>query len=143
RRDTELAKKAELAKKGLTLTSKARRKTRQKKRIKVIKESTEVEMQKPPQLELEEPQSYQDEPLPWERKEYLKYGLYSIDLKLNDHQKSLKGKDKVKTSMEIFPLPIQYGQFLIKDQRNFCIPWDIMTAHKQGLLQRGFKQIKT
>ncbi|CAG8645890.1 23595_t:CDS:2 [Cetraspora pellucida] len=135
RRDTELAKNSP--------TSKVRRKMRRKKKIKEIKESTEVEIQKPSQLELEEIQTYQDEPSPWERKEYLKCGLYSIDLKLNDLQKNSKGKDKVKASAEMFPLPTQYGQFLITDQRDFCIPWDIMTAHKQGLLQKGFKKIKT
>ncbi|CAG8539902.1 12256_t:CDS:2 [Cetraspora pellucida] len=131
RRDTELAKNS------------PRRKMRRKNKIKEIEESTKVEIQKPPQLELEEIQTYQDEPSPWEQKEYLKCGLYSIDLKLNDLQKNSKGKDKVKASVEMFPLPTQYGQFLITDQRDFCIPWDIMTAHKQGLLQKGFKKIKT
>ncbi|CAG8710304.1 13723_t:CDS:2 [Dentiscutata erythropus] len=131
RRDTELAKASQ--------TPRVRRKIRRKKRI---KESTNVKMPESSQLELEEVQAYNDEPLPWEQKDYLKCGLYSIDLKLNDREKSLKGKDKVTTS-ELFPLPTQYGQFLITDQRNFCLPWDIMTAHKQGLLQRGFKNIKT
>jgi hypothetical protein len=73
---------------------------------------------------------------PWERKIYLNCGLYSVDLKHKDiPKKRNKGKQKEKPT-EILPLPIQYGTFLMTEERNFCLPWDVMTAHKQGTLKR-------
>ncbi|GES81962.1 histone-lysine N-methyltransferase ASH1L-like [Rhizophagus clarus] len=72
----------------------------------------------------------------WEKKMYLNCGLYSVDLKYKDiPKKSNKGKQKERPT-EILPLPIQYGTFLMTEERNFRLPWDVMTSHKQGMLKR-------
>ncbi|CAG8746427.1 794_t:CDS:2, partial [Acaulospora colombiana] len=84
-----------------------------------------------------------DEPLPWSRKEYLKCGLYSMDLKVNKSTKRNSKETVKEVSSEVFPLPVQYGQFLMTERRDFRLPWDIMTAHKLGLLQREYKKIQT
>ncbi|CAB4377226.1 SET domain-containing protein [Rhizophagus irregularis] len=80
--------------------------------------------------------SIKNEKRPWEKKIYLNCGLYSVDLKYKDIPKRRnKGKQKERPT-EIFPLPIQYGTFLMTEERNFRLPWDVMIAHKQGILKR-------
>ncbi|RIA87618.1 hypothetical protein C1645_433491 [Glomus cerebriforme] len=85
---------------------------------------------------MNDPSNIKNEKRPWEKKIYLNCGLYSVDLKHEDLPKRRnKGKQKER-STEMLPLPIQYGTFLITEERNFRLPWDIMTAHKQGILKR-------
>jgi len=73
---------------------------------------------------------------PWEKKLYLNCGLYSVDLKHKDLPKGRnKGKQK-EGPIEILPLPIQFGTFIMTEERNFRLPWDMMTAYKQGILKR-------
>ncbi|CAG8722577.1 8285_t:CDS:2, partial [Acaulospora morrowiae] len=119
------------------LTSKNMIETRSKKKIRECSDDDDTEMSEALY------QKTQDEPLPWNRKEYLKCGLYSMDLKVNKSTKRNSKETVKEISSEVFPLPVQYGQFLMTDRRNFRLPWDIMTAHKSGLLQREYRKIQT
>lgn len=85
----------------------------------------------------------EEEPLPWDRKEFLKCGLYSLDLKIGRRSSKGKERETEDSTTEIFPLPVQYGKFLMEEKRNFRLPWDILTAHKHGMLQREYKKIQT
>ncbi|CAI2184172.1 4554_t:CDS:2 [Funneliformis geosporum] len=73
---------------------------------------------------------------PWDKKSYLNCGLYSVDLKHKDIPKRRnKGKQKER-SIVTLPLPIQFGTFIMTEERNFRLPWDLMIAHKRGMLKR-------
>ncbi|CAG8528696.1 4325_t:CDS:2 [Diversispora eburnea] len=81
----------------------------------------------------------EEEPLPWERKEFLKCGLYSMDLKVGRRSSRSKEKESENSITEIFPLPVQYGKFLMEEKRNFHLTWDIITAHKHIYVDRKRK----
>ncbi|CAG8507515.1 452_t:CDS:10 [Funneliformis mosseae] len=80
--------------------------------------------------------SSKTEKRPWDKKSYLNCGLYSVDLKHKDIPKRRNKVKQKERSIVTLPLPIQFGTFLMTEERNFRLPWDIMIAHKQKMLKR-------
>ncbi|CAJ0827359.1 15071_t:CDS:2 [Entrophospora sp. SA101] len=87
---------------------------------------------------------------PWNNKEYMKNGFYSIDLKRDESsmttaKATYRTRGSIKKEMQLLdnfpksylPLPTNYGKIITKEKKNFELPWNLIKEYELGLTKRS------